>query len=337
MPSLFRFLIVAVFLIGLTCWPERIGFAQTQPGRPTFRTSVDLVSVTAVVRDERGRSVRNLSRDDFQLFEQGRPRPIKDFRVSDQGPISVAILMDASGSMRVGAQLEASQRAVEHLLSWVEPQRDEISLFSFDKDLRQEVPFTTDVGRVRAALYRIEALGLTSLYDAIGKTARTLAARPSPRRAVIVITDGIDTSSELSPSDVSGLASGIDVPVYVIAVLSPLDHAGTEYAVPSAAGSPVSTHLTNLAYWTGGDLVMTSAPAHASAAARSIITELRHQYLLSFEAARRPGWYPLEVKTRRRDLTVRARSGYFAGDAVPTASAPSTGLNTGRPPVGASQ
>lgn len=63
--------------------------------------------------------------------------------------------------MHVGLQLEASRRAVEHLLSWVEPQRDEVSLFSFDKDLRQEVPFTTDMALVRAGLYQIEALGLT--------------------------------------------------------------------------------------------------------------------------------------------------------------------------------
>ena len=107
-----------------------------------------------------------------------------------------------------------------------------MSLFSFDRELRQEVPFTKDLEAVRSGLYKVEALGLTSLYDAIGRTARTLATRPSPRRAVIVITDGLDTSSELTPSEVSGLASAIDVPVYVIAVLSPLDHPGTTYAVP---------------------------------------------------------------------------------------------------------
>jgi VWFA-related protein len=326
----FRLLIVGASLAGLMLSSGRTSLGQARPGAPTFRTSVDLVFVTAVVRDERGRSVRNLSRDEFQVFEQGRQRPIVDFKVSDQGSLSLAILMDASGSMRVGAQLEASQRVVEHLLGWVEPRGDEISLFSFDRDLRQEVPFTKDLARVRAGLYQIEALGLTSLYDGISKTARTLADRPSPRRAVIVITDGVDTSSRLSPSEVSGLASAIDVPVYVIAVLSPLDHSGTEYAVPSAANSHVSTHLTNLAYWTGGDLSMVSTPAHASLAARAIITELRHQYVLAFEAARRPGWYPLEVKTRRSDLTVRARSGYFAGGAEPAWPQPSS-ANTSAP------
>jgi hypothetical protein len=83
---------------------------------------------------------------------------------------------------------------------------------------------------------------------------------------------------------------------------------------------------------------MVSAPAHASFAARAIITELRHQYVLAFEAARRPGWYPLEVKTRRSGLTVRARSGYFAGSAAPAWLEPSSASSgTPRSAVGCRQ
>jgi hypothetical protein len=128
----------------------------------------------------------------------------------------------------------------------------------------------------------------------------------------VVITDGVDTSSAQSPEAVSRLASAIDVPVYVIAVLSPLDHPGMPLSVTSAGSSPVATHLSDLAWRTGGQLAMVSAPAHASQAARGLVTELRHQYLLAFEAATEPGWYELDVRTRRRELTVRARSGYVA-------------------------
>jgi Ca-activated chloride channel homolog len=285
-----------------------IALAQT----PSFKASVDVVSVTAVVRDSRGRPVRNLGRDDFQIYERGKLREIVQFKSSDQGPISLAILFDVSGSMRGAQQMQAGQRAVEHILSWVNPAQDEVGLFSFDAELRREVDFTTDVGRIKQAVQSLTAVGQTSLYDAIGKTAATLGDRPSPRRAVVVITDGIDTSSKLTPSQVSGMASAIDVPVYVVAVLSPLDHPGTDYAVVGADQSPVATHLSNLSYWTGGTLFMVSAPTHASQAARDLITELRHQYLIAFEAAREPGWYDLDVRTRRRELTVRARSGYFS-------------------------
>jgi Ca-activated chloride channel family protein len=294
--------------------------STAQPGQPpltspTFKTSVNLVSVTAVVRDGKGRVVRNLKRNDFEIFEKGKPRQILDFKASDQGPISLAILFDVSGSMRMASNMEAGKRAVEYILSWVQPHADEIALFTFDRDLRQETPFTNDPAKVRSALNAMTAIGSTSLYDAIGDTAKKLGNRPSPRRAVVVITDGVDTSSTMKPSDVSGIASAIDVPVYVIAVVSPLDHAGEEYAV--VPENAVSGHLENLAVWTGGNLTLVSTPAHASLAARELITELRHQYLLAFEASKESGWYSLDVRTRRRELTVRARSGYFASQSRP--------------------
>jgi Ca-activated chloride channel homolog len=305
-----RFGTTAMLIAAIGLQPATAGVALAQT--PSFKASIDVVSVTAVVRDSRGRPVRNLGQDDFEVFERGKPRQIVQFKSSDQGPISLAILFDVSGSMRGTTQMAAGQRAVEHILSWVEPTKDEVGLFSFDAELRKEVDFTTDMAKVKAAVNGLTAVGQTSLYDAINKTAKTLGERPSPRRAVIVITDGIDTSSKLTPAQVSGMASAIDVPVYVIAVLSPLDHPGQDMAVVGADQSPVATHLSNLSYWTGGTLFMVSAPAHASQAARDMITELRHQYLLAFEAAREPGWYDLDVRTRRRELTVRARSGYFS-------------------------
>jgi len=237
-----------------------------------------------------------------------------DFKASDQGPISLAVLFDVGGSMRGSPNMVAGKKAVEHILSWVEPKADEFALFTFDKDLRQETPFTNDPATIHTALEKMTAIGVTSLYDAIADTAKKLGSRPSPRRAVVVITDGIDNASQLTPAQVSGMASAIDVPVYVIAVVSPLDHPGGDYAVPGVNTSLVSTSLGNLANWTGGELLIVSAPADASLAARELITELRHQYLLAFESSKLPGWYAVDVKTRHRDFTVRARSGYFASN-----------------------
>ncbi len=154
------------------------------------------------------------------------------------------------------------------------------------------------------------AIGSTSLYDAIGDTAKKLGNRPSPRRAVVVITDGVDTSSTMKPSDVSGIASSIDVPVYVVAVVSPLDHPGEEL-LGGAGGSASRGTSRTWPIWTGGNLTLVSTPAHASLAARELITELRHQHLLAFEASKGTGWHSLDVRTRRRELTVRARSGHF--------------------------
>ena len=104
------------------------------------------------------------------------------------------------------------------------------------------------------------------------------------RRAVIVLTDGIDTSSLMKPEQVSALASAIDVPVYVMTVVSPLEHPRGPDAARWMKAEPRSR---SLARWTGGELFVTSAPAHESIAARQIVDELRHQYVLAFE---RVGW-----------------------------------------------
>ncbi len=134
-------------------------------------------------------------------------------------------------------------------------------------------------------------------------------ASPQQRAAVVVLTDGVDTHSRLKPGEVSGIASEIDVPVYVMAVMSSIDDPRM-FDDPDAA---TAGGLRDLARWTGGELFTMSAPAHTSLAARQIVSELRHQYLLAFEASPRPGWRSLEIKARSRDLTVRARSGYTAG------------------------
>ena len=163
-------------------------------------TTIFRTAHSTVVRDGKGRVVRNLKRNDFEIFEKGKARPILDFKASDQGPISLAILFDVSGSMRMASNMDAGKRAVEFILSWVQPHADEIALFTFDRDLRQETPFTNDPVKVKTALDKMTAIGSTSLYDAIGDTAKKLGNRPSPRRAVVVITDGVDTSSTMKPS-----------------------------------------------------------------------------------------------------------------------------------------
>jgi VWFA-related protein len=187
---------------------------------------------------------------------------------------------------------------------------DEAAVFSFDMNLQTQQPFTTDAGAIENALARVQPYGQTSLYDAIAQTAQHVAeTRPGDRhrRAVVVFTDGIDTSSLMTPEQVSAIASEIDVPVYVVTVVSQSMHED----VPLRAEQ--DTPLGTLARWTGGNLFMTSAPAHQSLAGRQIVDELRHQYLLAFAASSAKGWRPLEVKTKDKDLTVRARSGYAAG------------------------
>jgi hypothetical protein len=155
--------------------------------------------------------------------------------------------------------------------------------------------------------------GMTSLYDAIAETARAAAERANRHRAVLVITDGTDTGSKRTAPEVSGIASAIDVPVYLLTVVNPADHPGGGLEV--LADGPVSEYasLAELARWTGGDLRVSSVPAHSVEGLRDLFTELRHQYVITFEPGARPGWHPLEIRTRKKSHVVRARSGYMTG------------------------
>lgn len=284
---------------------------SAQAAKPAFRSAVDLVSIAAVVRDKRGRFARNLRKEDFVVEEGGTRRQIIDFQADENAPVRVALLFDVSGSMRLANRLEAARQAARHLLSSLRLSDgfDEAAVFSFDMNLQSLQPFTTDTGAIENALARVEPYGQTSLYDAVADTARSVAERKAGdrhRRAVVVFTDGLDTSSLMKPEEVSAIASGIDVPVYVVTVLSQGERDRED-------DREEENPLRSLARWTGGNLFVTSAPAHESTAARHIVDELRHQYVLAFSASAAPGWRSLDVKTQDRDLTVRARSGYIAG------------------------
>jgi hypothetical protein len=102
------------------------------------------------------------------------------------------------------------------------------------------------------------------------------------------------------------------VPVYILAVVSPLDHPGLAASLTANRPGPLTGDLINLAAWTGGGLFISSRPEESLLAAKEIVTELRHQYLIAFEPGTQPGWHPLEVRVRDSKLTVRARSGYVA-------------------------
>jgi len=305
---------------------------QASAQAPRFRSSVDLVSVAAVVRDRKGRFVKDLSKQDFEIVEAGLRRPILDFRAELNGPVKLAVLLDISGSMRVGERTADASQTARHIFSTLSD-GDQAAVFTFDTALVQTQPFTSDKGALDAAIRSAEKpFGQTSLYDAIADTARTVAAASSSgakrlpqRSAVVVITDGIDTRSNLTPEEVSVAASGIDVPVYIVAVMATVDDPRESNHERSAA---VASDLQELARGTGGELFIASAPAHASMAARQLIGELRHQYVLAFESSRQAGWRPLEVRTRQNSLTVRARTGYNAGG---SSSSPSSSSSSGAP------
>ena len=240
---------------------------------PKFRAGVTVVPITAVVRDSRGRLIRDLSREDFEVLENGQPRPIVDFRSTAHTPISLGLLFDTSGSMR-DANLERGKSVVRALVAAMERAWDETALFTFNKVLREETPFTNDPEIIRGALAKTVAWGQTSLYDAIAGTAKRLGERRTQRRAVVVITDGVDTSSMLTPEKVSGLASALEVPVYVLTV-----------APPRRRVFGADDALLSLTRWTGGDHVPVDVTEDLGTTISALMAELRQLYFLAIDSA----------------------------------------------------
>ncbi len=271
------------------------------------------MTISAAVRNGRGKVVQDLKKTDFEVLDSGTRVEIKDFYFGDS-PISLAILLDVSGSMAVGGNIDRAREAIGMTAANLRDQQDEAALFTFDSKLQEVVGFTSDLQRVRARSLEGKPWGITSLFDAIEETARLVGERANKHRALLVITDGVDTGSRLTAAQVSGIASSIDVPVYLLAVVNPADHPEGEFqARPSDARFSQQGELADLSRWTGGDLHYASVPSHLVEAVRDILTELRFQYLITFEPSARPGWHPLEIRTRKRDLTVHARGGYMSG------------------------
>jgi Ca-activated chloride channel family protein len=287
--------------------------AQSPADQPVFRSAVEMVSMAAVVRDKRGRVIASLSRDDFEVLDAGQRRPIVDLQSDGTAPASVALLIDGSGSMRVGATADAARRVADQILASLRPDRDNAALFSFDSRLIELHEFTGKFDAIRAEMSNVDAFGTTSLYDAIAGTAGRIAKRTRNRRAVVVLTDGADTSSTYTPEEVSAIASAIDVPVYVFALTAPTDPRRGAIAGDGISASDTEGPLADLARWTGGEYFEAIQPALVLAATRRLLEELRHQYLIAFEPAGASGWRHVEIRTRRRGLTVRSRNWYLAG------------------------
>jgi len=301
-------LVLAIGVIsGLAVKPQ--AQEPSSPQRETFRSAVDLVTIQASVKDAHGRIVNGLTTNDFEVRDNGQLRPILSLRSDRQSPLSLVILVDMSGSM-VGPKIAMARQAYDALLAQLHPGRDEVAVFTFDSSLHGRRDFTRDLASLRDALSDFEPFGTTSLYDTTAATARELAARSGTHKAIIVLTDGIDTSSEMTARDVSGLASSIDVPVFVVATVPSLME---RHMLEAADRFPDSADLRDLAEWTGGQLVFATTLVETAVVSTSLIDGLRQTYVIAIEAANGREWRRLDVRVRRPSTVVKARAGYFAG------------------------
>ena len=185
MISGYRWFAAAVLLVSVagSAWAQ-------EPPPAVFRSSVDLVSMAAIVRDGHGKIVRSLRREDFEVLDAGKLRPILDLRTELAAPASVALLMDGSGSMKVGAATDLSQRISGAILASLNPSRDDAALYSFDTRLLSVQEFSDDLQGGNVRLGVVDAGGSASLFEAVGGAAASVAMRTACRRARVVLTGG---------------------------------------------------------------------------------------------------------------------------------------------------
>lgn len=284
--------------------------AQSEPQRATFRASLDLVSVAVVVRGPDGRLVPDLQAADFEVLDRGAAQQIVQFHRGEDADARLALLVDSSGSMVVGAKRERSRVATELLIAGFRHD-DDASVFSFDTRLRRLTPFTRDPDELRAAVAAVKPFGATSLYDAIVGTIHAVVEDAPRARAVLLLTDGVDTSSVLSPGDAASAAAALDMPLYVLSVGDDESARGLPAADAAPGAEAATLSLDDLAVRTGGLSAQGATISQLSIATRTILTELRHQYVLGFPSTPAKGWHDLTVRVRRGRVHARSRHGYL--------------------------
>jgi Ca-activated chloride channel family protein len=268
-------------------------------------------SATAV--DGKGRPVTDLRREDFRILEEGRPQTIAHFHGGRGLPARVLLLVDASGSMSEERKVADARWAAGQILDALGPE-DQVAVAGFDSRYWGVVAFTADRAAVRTGLESITPFGSTALHDALDKAARDIASHGEGRRAVVVLTDGMDTSSQKTPEEVLARSRALDVPIYAVSVVSPLDDPASPAFVGRKQAGPVAAATAMLARYadlSGGTAYRVSTPAALHLAADRIASELKHQYRLGWDPPSGPSRFRrVVVQSTRKGVIVRTRSGY---------------------------
>ena len=269
-------LALGVVLAAVPVRPEPLG---AQSG--VYKSGVELVSLTVTVTDRAGRYVPSLTADDFAIFDDGKRQVISQF-AADHVPVDLGILLDTSGSMR--DSLALAQRAACGLVRQLrEGDRGAVAGIASTVLLHQSM--TPDLGRVEAAVRSTSADGNTALYDAVYVAMREyqkerLSSSEVRRRVVVLLSDGLDTSSHVTFDDVLDLVRRVDATVYVVSLAQ--DPALLSGLVDDRKSFESAHALTTLARESGGRLFTAHTARELPAIYDAIGEELSNQYVLGY-------------------------------------------------------
>jgi Ca-activated chloride channel family protein len=287
--------------------------AELRKDVPTFGVRSELVVLSATAVDRKGRPVRDLKPSELSVFEEGRPQKLVHFSKAADLRCRVLMLVDASGSMTPKDKAASARMVATQILESLGAE-DEVALAGFDSRYFGVVPFTSDRARVHKGFDELQPFGTTAMHDALDKGAQDIASHGEGRRAIILITDGVDTASQRTPDEVIARSRALDVPIYTVTVVSPLDdpdsplYTGRERATSHDAGRELLVRYAGLS---GGAAFTVSDFRGLYQVAALITGELKHQYRLGYDPPSGPPRFRrIEVRTSRKGVVVRTRSGY---------------------------
>jgi len=281
--------------------------AEVMDGLPSEQVDVSMVMLAAVVVDRRGRPVRGLKARSFKVLEQGRARPISWFSEETDRPARILLLLDTSGSMGTPLQKQRTRDALETLF-WKFRSGDKLMMLSFAADgVQQHGGWTEEPFSLFDTAAALRREGRTAIIDALAEAAAQVPPAPGERQAIVLVTDGLDNSSEKEKADAVRAARAIGVPIYVVALV------GEDRAIQEKrAQAPPLRPLREIARLTGGRFFLAKDFFETDKAAVAVRKDLRHQYWLGFKPLQPPdgNYRPIKVEVDRKGLDVLTRQGY---------------------------
>src|ERR1035437_150643 len=281
-------------------------------GQSTFRHDVKLVRLLVGVKNQAGELVGSLDRDAFDVYDCGVKQEVAIFERQTVQPLSVSVLVDASGSTLKDVRLETNSlgKFFRALLKEGNA-RDTAALYSFNYEVTQMHVFTRNLNQLVGQLGRIKPTAGTSLYDAVHFAGHEVQGREG-RHVMVIVSDGGDTPSRWKYHDALEAAQKADAVIYPVIVVPVMNDAGR-----NTGGEHT---LMQFASNTGGRVLWASNQSELDHAFDEILLDLRTQYLIAYYPKEMPKdaprFHPVKVELKRADLRASTRNGYY-GDVVP--------------------